>query len=99
MIKIPIMGIPFTITFPVKVDKKDNHVGESDGTERTIKVKKSLTDDVKRSTLLHEILHSILYVTGQAENLTEKQEEAIVLALEHGLDPLVTLKEEYIGKS
>lgn len=94
---LPIMGIPFKITYPVKVDKKDKHVGESDGVARTIKIKKSLTDDVKSSTILHEIIHSVLYVTGQAERLTEEQEEALVLALEHGLHPLYELKEEYRG--
>lgn len=95
--KIPIMGIEFKITYPVKIDKKDNDIGESNGAERTIKIKKSLTDEVKRSTILHEIIHSILYVTGQSEGLSEKQEEAIVLALEHGLDPLYELRKEYRG--
>lgn len=94
---IPIMGVPFKITYPAKVDKRDKHVGESDGVNRTIKVKKSLTDDPKRSTILHEIIHSILYVSGQSERLTEEQEEALVLALEHGLDPLYELREEYRG--
>ena len=92
---VPIMGIPFTVTDPVKVDKKDKHVGESEGSARTIKVKKSLTPEVKTATLIHEILHSILYVSGQSERLTEEQEEALVLALEHGIVQVMELKEEY----
>lgn len=97
--QLPIMGIPFKITYPVKVDKKDKHVGESDGVGRTIKIKKGLADEVKTSTILHEIIHSILYVTGQSERLTDEQEESLVLALEHGLHPLYELRKQYRGES
>jgi hypothetical protein len=92
---IPILGVPFTAKELVKVDEKDEHVGETDGVERTIKVKKSLTNTIKNDTMVHEICHAILYVSGQTEGLTEEQEEGIVLALEHGLTQVMELKKEY----
>jgi hypothetical protein len=42
-----------------------------------------------RQTLLHEICHAVLYFSGASEGLTETKEESIVLALEHGLAPIV----------
>lgn len=45
----------------------------------------------EKSTLLHEILHAIMFITGQNEILEFEQEEAIVRAIENGLFPLVDL--------
>jgi hypothetical protein len=42
-----------------------------------------------RTTLLHECLHACLYFSGSGEGLTLTKEESIVLALEHGLGPLL----------
>jgi hypothetical protein len=42
-----------------------------------------------RQTLLHEVCHAILYFSGASEGLTETKEESIVLALEHGLAPII----------
>lgn len=42
-----------------------------------------------RSVLLHEICHAILYFSGASEGLTYAKEESIVLALEHGLPPIL----------
>lgn len=42
-----------------------------------------------RSVLLHEICHAILYFSGASEGLTATKEESIVLALEHGLSPII----------
>lgn len=42
-----------------------------------------------RSVLLHECCHAILYFSGASAGLTYNKEESIVLALEHGLLPLL----------
>jgi hypothetical protein len=42
-----------------------------------------------RSVLLHEICHAVLYLSGASEGLTMTKEESIVLALEHGLLPII----------
>lgn len=95
--KIPVLGVPFTVTYPNKVDSKDNNLGETDGPMRTIKVKKNLTNDIKHETLLHELIHAILYVSGHSELISEETEESIVIAIESGLSQVVRIKEEYFG--
>jgi hypothetical protein len=42
-----------------------------------------------KPVLLHEITHAILYLSGSCEGLTQSKEESLVLALEHGLSPLL----------
>jgi hypothetical protein len=42
-----------------------------------------------KQTLFHESIHAALYFSGAAEGLTMSKEESIVLALEHGLWPLL----------
>ena len=42
-----------------------------------------------RSVLFHEITHCALYLSGASEGLSNSREEAIVLALEHALYPLI----------
>lgn len=82
--KIDILGIPVRIIQVKKIDKDDAY-GESNFMDRTIKIRAGLPEDLFESTLLHEIVHTILGMTGQSEHLKHEQEEAIVLALEHGL--------------
>lgn len=42
-----------------------------------------------KSVLLHECCHAVLYFCGASEGLTNTKEENVVLALEHGLGPLL----------
>ena len=42
-----------------------------------------------RGTLLHEMIHAALYVTGAGQGLSMTTEERIVVALEHALAPYV----------
>lgn len=41
------------------------------------------------ATLLHEVIHAILYYSGQGAVMEVKDEETLVTALEHGLKPLL----------
>lgn len=84
---VPIMGIDFTIKHPKKVDDGHAH-GLTKGDEHYIELCSSLQGDAFERVLLHETMHGILYVSGLTELLDEKTEEAIVLALEHGLSQL-----------
>ena len=63
-------------------EMKDN-LGEFTGDDLSIKLKSA--EERMSSTLVHEIIHAILYVTGVKEFLSTKQEEAVAYALEHGL--------------
>jgi len=77
------MGVPFVVLYVKKVDSEDSH-GETDGINRTIKLK--LEDKTTMLyTMIHEYTHAVLHVTGQTERLTEEHEESIVVALEHGM--------------
>jgi Zn-dependent peptidase ImmA (M78 family) len=43
----------------------------------------------QNATLLHEVLHAILHYSGQGSVMEMKDEETLVTALEHGLQPLL----------
>ena len=66
--------------------------GETDGNERMIRYNPNQTADQLHSTRVHELCHAILHCAGLAELLDEKVEEAIVVALEHGIAPLMRFK-------
>ena len=91
--QVTIMGIPFTI----KIVSKLANLGECDGPARIIKLKKGQKPHELESTLLHEIIHAILYVTGHSARIEGDEEsgdeEALVLALEHGLLPIYKMRE------
>lgn len=63
--------------------------GMFDSEKMTIFVSKSGRHN-HRDTLLHEIIHAILFFSGHNELLGEK-EEAIVRALEHGLSDVIDI--------
>jgi hypothetical protein len=68
--------------------------GDSDIETRTIRLSRTANTTVAQAqrTLLHEVLHAILGVTGQTARLGFEGEEDLVTALERGLCPLVELK-------
>lgn len=47
------------------------------------------TIDTWKDTLLHEILHAVLFYSGQSQNFEDRAEESLVMALENGLKTLV----------
>lgn len=55
-----------------------------DDTE-TIYLRSGLKGDAAEQSLLHEVIHGILFRSGGKFQLDERQEEAIVRALEHGI--------------
>jgi len=59
------------------------------GEQRRIKV---VANKNWQDTLIHEILHGIFYYSGHGTKLGDKDEEAIVVALELGLKNIVCLK-------
>ena len=94
-----ILGLPFTVechpTLPgEKTDKEgEESWGDTLIAKRRIRVaiEPHETEEQLESTLLHETIHGILGVSGLAEILEgadENLEEALVVALEHGLHPL-----------
>lgn len=88
---VAILGADFEIRYVKSVDKGDSF-GECDGPLRIIKIKDSQPDHIVDSTILHEIIHGILYMSGNSEHLSEELEESIVLALENGLGQIYKRK-------
>ncbi len=91
--QVSILGHTFNIKYisQKQIDKgqPDKIYGDCDVYNREIRILKTLAPDILKATLLHECFHAILGISGQAEMLTEGQEEAIVIALEHGLGPII----------
>lgn len=69
----------------IKYRKKMNNLGEFYGDEKLILI---CNDDKWREHLLHEILHAVMFYSGQSEHLSASKEEAFVRALENGLKTL-----------
>jgi hypothetical protein len=93
---VPILGTKFSISYG-KVT--GGNYGETIGNKRQIKIDAKLKGEMLKSTQIHEILHGILHVSGIAEILEKydgdnegKLEEAVVVALEHGLTPIIEIK-------
>ena len=89
--KIDILGVPFTLVRDSeKMPDKDDH-GETVILDRKIYLNpvKNKTHDEMAATLLHEVLHAILGVSGQDKFINKKIEEGLVTALENGLYPLI----------
>lgn len=50
-----------------------------------IVINPDMADSMLRETVLHEILHAVIYATGLGDRFTEKQEEHLVRALSPAL--------------
>lgn len=59
--------------------------GGVDDDLQIIWLKSGINRDVAAKTVLHEVIHAILFSSGSKFQLTPEQEESIVRALEHGL--------------
>jgi ssRNA-specific RNase YbeY (16S rRNA maturation enzyme) len=72
--KIRILGVDYDIAETECVSKEEMRLGEINVMEQKIKIDSSLQSDAKSTTLLHEIIHGILFACGldwQEENLTQ----------------------------
>lgn len=76
------LGVPFKVVY-TKMLKKD--YGKTDCNDRLISIRAGLTGDTLRSTIIHEWLHAVLHVSGQSEHLSDEQEEALVVTMEHAI--------------
>lgn len=84
---VPVLGHKIKVR-RVKVlecSEGDELLGSWDADAKMILIQK---DADWRTTLLHEILHAILSISGHSASLTADQEESLVLALENALGPL-----------
>lgn len=64
-------------------NNEDNLMGWFEPSTFTIFINKSLRVDVLRRTLLHEMTHALLEISGSSHMLSEKQEEAMCTLVEN----------------
>lgn len=94
------MNVPLTVvvgpyTYTVSVSGERIKELEKEGKEELygmtihgsleIVLQPNVADMVMRETLMHEVLHTVLYNTGLSDRLTEKTEEHLVRALSPAL--------------
>ncbi len=64
--------------------KKMKDFGQVDDDLQIVWLKAGIKGDCACKTLLHEVIHAILFSSGSKFQMTAEQEESIVRALEHG---------------
>ena len=64
---ITVMGVEYKIEYVDVVSKEEPMFGQVDYFTNTITIDKSLTDDAKRVTLIHELMHCICWSLGLYE--------------------------------
>lgn len=65
--------------------KKMKDYGYVDDDLQIIWLKSGIKGDVACKTVMHEVIHAILFSSGSKFQMTAEQEESIVRALEHGI--------------
>ncbi len=84
---VMILGAKFKVKIvkSLKDDEGRDLYGESVLTSKLIKLSTEQTPKEMSETLLHEIIHCILHMSGSSYLIHSGAEEALVRALEHGL--------------
>ena len=86
---LSIGGVRHRVTTPKKIT--DKVYGLYDGARSLIQLNPRLnnTEDLMYGTLMHEVTHASLYVSGLSNLLAEKEEEAVVCMIESILIPAI----------
>ena len=71
--KIKIMATDYFIEEVEQIDKYQRLLGQIEYTEQKIKIDKNISEDMKKETLIHEILHGILEKLGYTEFNEDEQ--------------------------
>lgn len=70
---VEILGVNYEIKELDIIDENPNVLGQIVYQKQEIQIKKSLLKDMKNSTMIHEIVHGILFHSGKQE-LNEKED-------------------------
>lgn len=93
---IPILGRRYSLHYHenIKTSDGENIFGDTDKNKKCIRIdlKHCKAESDLKDTVLHECIHAILAQSGIDNLLTDEVEEAIVVAIEHGLSALVEFK-------
>lgn len=91
---VTLLGARWSVVLAARNEASLEDFGETDYSSQTITL---FTDPHQwwpakgslRQTLLHECIHAALATSGHGELVGEKQEEALTIALEQALHPLI----------
>ena len=71
--QVEILGVNYEIKELDIIDENPNVLGQIVYQKQEIQIRKSLLKDMKNSTIIHEIVHGILFHSGKQE-LNEKED-------------------------
>ena len=71
--QVEILGVNYEIKELEIIDENPNVLGQIVYQKQEIQIKKPLLKDMKNSTIIHEIVHGILFHSGKQE-LNEKED-------------------------
>lgn len=71
--KLKILATEYKIEEVEQIDKYQRLLGQIEYVEQTIKIDKNISEDMKKETLIHEILHGILEKLGYEELNEDEQ--------------------------
>ena len=77
--QVEILGVNYEIKELDIIDENPNVLGQIVYQKQEIQIKKSLLKDMKNSTIIHEIVHGILFHSGKQE-LNEKEDLVEILS-------------------
>lgn len=86
---VKICGVPYRIEYCDENFSYDEHLGRIIYSEGVIRINKSCTEDMRKEVLYHELVHGILWHTGQ---YTMHNDEPLVQALANAIYNMFELK-------
>lgn len=80
--KIKILATEYEVEEVEQIDKYERLIGQIEYSEQKIKIDKNISEDMKKETLIHEIIHGILEKLGLNElNEDEQKVQSIATTL------------------
>lgn len=77
--KVKILATEYRVEEVEQIDKYQRLLGQIEYTEQVIKIDKNISEDMKKETLIHEIIHGILEKLGY-EELNEDEQKVHSIA-------------------
>lgn len=90
---LTVLGQPIAVKYTTEMLRKDE-LGLFDSSSLSIHIQPSLEKYkfLRDSVLLHEIIHAVIHISGNAHLLGDGVEESLTMALEYGLRPFLKFK-------
>ena len=87
---VKICGVPYKIEYCDENFSYDDHFGRIIYSEGVIRINRSCSEAIRKEILFHEIIHGILFHTGQHAH----NDESLVQALGNAIYQMFELKKE-----